>query len=87
MPGLSAAVSDTPTTIRGTQPVDNILFDPRATTEFTGRSGVLDLMREYELTWREVSEVSVHLPVWAEFSSSEGGQSGHLAERDGATTR
>jgi hypothetical protein len=86
-PGLTAAISDTPTTIRGTQPVDNILFDPRATAEFTGRSGVLDLMREFDLTWREVSEVSVHLPVWAEFSSLEGGQSGHLADRTGPTTR
>ena len=87
MPGLRPAITDTPTTIDGTRPADNILFDPRATTEFTGRAGVLDLMREFELTWREVSEVSDHLPVWAEFSSHEGGQSGHVADLPGRTAR
>ncbi|MHC4178512.1 MAG: exonuclease/endonuclease/phosphatase family protein [Planctomycetota bacterium] len=87
MPGLTSAISDTPTSIRGTRPVDNILFDPRLTVELTGRSGVLDLMREFDLTWREVSEVSEHLPVWAEFSPLEGGRSGHLADRTRPKTR
>ena len=84
---LTAAISDTPTTLQGGLPTDNILFDPRATTEFTGRAGVLDLMRELELTWREVSEVSEHLPVWAEFSPHEGGGYGHVADLDRRTAR
>ncbi len=84
---VASAISDTPTTISGTEPVDNIIFDPRATAEFTGRAGVLDLMREFKLTWREVSEISDHLPVWAEFSSHEGGGSGHMAGRAGPKTR
>lgn len=87
MPGITSAISDTPTTIRGTQPVDNVLFDARATAEFTGRAGVLDLMREFDLTWREVSEVSVHLPVWAEFDTIEGGSPGHLADKTDRKTR
>lgn len=84
---VASAISDTPTTISGTGPVDNIIFDPRATAEFTGRAGVLDLMRELELTWREVSEISDHLPVWAEFSSHEGGSPGHMAGRAAPKTR
>jgi len=84
---LTSSVTDTPTTLRGTGPVDNIVFDPRATTEFTGRVGVLDLMREFGLTWREASEVSDHLPVWAEFSPLEGLGSTHVAGRTERTGR
>jgi len=84
---ITSAISDTPTTPRTRRPVDNILFDGRATCEFTGRAGVMDLMREFDLTLREALEVSNHQPVWAEFSPYEGGQSGHLAEGDAPTTR
>jgi hypothetical protein len=55
------------------------LFDRRATAEFTGRSGVDDLIREFDLSMREAVETSDHLPVWAEFSVYEGGQAGHVA--------
>ena len=71
---ISAVSAGSTTTVRGTRPVDLILLDPRATMEFTGRSEVLDLVREFDLTLREALEVSEHLPVWAEFSSYEGGQ-------------
>jgi hypothetical protein len=57
---------------------DNILFDRRATVEYTGRSGVLDMIRELDLTRQEALEVSEHLPVWAEFSSYENGQASHV---------
>ncbi len=87
MPAITLAITSTPTTLQGTVPVDNIVFDPRATAEFSGRAGVLDLMREYELTWREVSEISDHLPVWAEFSSIEGMEYGHMAGRGTQTNR
>ncbi len=84
---ITSAVTDTPTTPRSRKPIDNILFDRRATSEFTGRADVMDLMREFDLTLRESLEVSDHQPVWAEFSPYEGGQSGHVAEGDGPTTR
>jgi deoxyribonuclease-1-like protein len=84
---LSSSISETPTTLGGTLPADNILFDARATAEFTGRSGVLDLMREFDLTWREASEVSDHLPVWAEFSSHEGGELVRVAGSHDRTER
>ncbi|MGD0655386.1 MAG: endonuclease/exonuclease/phosphatase [Thermoguttaceae bacterium] len=76
--GITAAITDTPTNTQGTQLVDNILFDRRATTEFTGRAEVVDLIREFDLTIEQAREISEHLPVWAEFSSYEGGQKGYV---------
>ncbi len=76
--GITAAISGTPTTTRGTQLADNILFDRRATSEFTGRAEVVDLIREFDLTMQQAQEISEHLPVWAEFSSYEGGQKGYV---------
>lgn len=73
---LAAVFSSTPTTTRGTQFADNILFSRTATREFTGRYGVTDLIREFNLTANEALEVSDHLPIWAEFSVYEGGQAG-----------
>jgi hypothetical protein len=77
--GVSPLLSGVPTTVRGTQLLDNILLDRRATCEFTGRVEVVDMLRDFELTMPEASEVSEHLPVWAEFSAYEGGQAGHVA--------
>jgi len=76
LPNVCSAVSATPTTLRGMRGVDNILFDRRATCEFSHRSGVLDLVRQFNLSPREAAEVADHLPVWAEFSVFEGGQAG-----------
>ena len=76
--GITAAISGTPTTTRGTQLADNILFDRRATVEFTGRAEVVDLIREFDLTIDQARDISEHLPVWAEFSSYEGGQKGYV---------
>ena len=78
VPGLVAAVNGVPTTTRGTRLADNILFDRRATVEYTGRSGVLDMIRELDLTPQEALDISEHLPVWAEFSSYENGQASHV---------
>ena len=74
-----AAVPPAPTTPRGSRADDNLLFHRRATAEFTGRSGVLDVLRECNLSVAEAEELSEHLPVWAEFSVYEGGQAGHIA--------
>jgi deoxyribonuclease-1-like protein len=83
MPYLLAAISKTPSNTRGTKLYDNILFDRRATTEFTGRSGVMNLMREYNLSMHDAEQVSDHFPVWAEFSIYEGGQRGSVASAPG----
>ena len=73
---IARSINAVPTTTRGTAVADNILFNRRATTEFTGRSGVIDLIREFGLTMPEALEVSEHLPVWSEFSVFEGGSRG-----------
>jgi deoxyribonuclease-1-like protein len=75
--GVTAMLSGVPTTARGANLLDNILLDRRATSEFTGRIEVVDMMREFELTLPGTQEVSEHLPIWAEFSVYEGGQPGH----------
>ena len=79
VPNITAAIGDViPTTARGTKMADNILFDRRATIEFTGRAEVVDMMREFELTVQAAAEISEHLPVWAEFSVFEGGPHGFV---------
>jgi exonuclease III len=78
VPYLTCSVFTVPTTLQSRQ-MDNVLFDRRATVEFTGRAGVFDLMRQFNLPARDVMEISSHFPVWAEFSIYEGGQAGHVA--------
>ncbi len=79
IPHIMWTIADQPTTILGSSAVDNILFDSRATVEFVGRSGTMNLMNRFDLPVRQVSQVSDHLPVWAEFSIFEGGQVGRIA--------
>ena len=76
---VAYAVSQTPTNTRGDQAWSNIVIQKNATIEFTGRSGVFDFLREYNLNLDEAMEISDHLPVWAEFSIYEGGQAGRIA--------
>lgn len=85
--GIMAVIADQTTNTRGTKLYDNILFRPQATSEFTGRAGVMDLMREFNLTMEQALQVSDHFPVWAEFSVYEGGRMGDIAERPGTTPR
>ena len=81
LPNMAAALAAVPTNTRGTRMYDNILFNREASSEFTGRAGVVDLLHEFGLTMPQALEVSDHLPVWAEFSIYEGGQPGRMAAR------
>ncbi|HPM81400.1 MAG TPA: endonuclease/exonuclease/phosphatase family protein [Candidatus Anammoximicrobium sp.] len=85
--GMTWVVSGTPTNTRGTAQYDNIVFQRQATSEFTGRAGIFDYMRQYNLSLEEALEVSDHMPVWAEFSAYEGGQPGRIASRPDASPR
>ena len=78
--GVTPLLSGFATTARGTQLLDNILLDRRATCEFTGRVEVVDMIREFHLTLPAAIEISEHLPVWAEFSVYEGGEAGHVLQ-------
>ncbi len=85
--GMTWGLSGIPTNTQGTAQNDNIVFQHQATNEFTGRAGVFDFMRQYNLSMEEALEVSDHLPVWAEFSAYEGGQPGRIASRPDAESR
>ena len=76
----SATAAGNAASLAATLP-DHLLFDRRATVEFTGRAGVIDLVREFNVSPREATEVSDHAPVWAEFSVFEGGRAGVVATR------
>lgn len=84
MPYLTWAISGRATNTRGDKLYDNILFDTRATSEYLGRSGVVDLMREFKLSMKQALIISDHLPIWAEFSLLEGGRPGRVAVRPAA---
>ena len=77
--GVAWMISGVATNTRGTKLYDNIVYRPQSTTEFTGRAGVFDLMREFNLTMQQALQVSDHLPIWAEFSAYEHGPSGRVA--------
>jgi deoxyribonuclease-1-like protein len=81
LPGVAWAIAGRKTNTRQTHGYDNLVFDRRATTEYTGYSGVLDLATEYNLTLPQALEVSDHLPVWAEFRARQGGAGAVLAGR------
>lgn len=87
LPNIMWALAQTPTNTRRTHMYDNLLFDRLATTEFDGRSGVLDLQSELKLTVDQALQLSDHCPVWAEFSVYEAGRAGPLASRPGAPPR
>lgn len=79
--GLDWVIAGTATNTRGTAQYDNIIYDPRATDEFTGRSGVYDFMKQMNLTLHEALAISDHMPVWAEFSIFEAGRPKRVAEK------
>jgi len=81
LPNIYWAVSGVATNTRGTKQYDNIVFSSLATSEYSGRWGVFDMIREFNLTVDEALELSDHMPVWAEFNLLEGGQGGRLATR------
>ena len=72
MAGLTWVVSNTPTDTKHQSQFDNLIFSDMATVEFTGRGGVFDFMRHYNLMLDDALTISEHMPVWAEFSIFEG---------------
>ncbi len=81
LPNIHWAISGVATNTRGTKLYDNLIFSRAATTEYTGRWGVFDMIRHFNLTVDEALKISDHMPVWAEFNLFEGGQGGRVATR------
>ena len=71
IPGVGWAVSGVTTNTRRSKTYDNLIFDTRTTTEYTGRWGVLDLQNTFGLSLDKALEVSDHNPVWAAFRPLE----------------
>jgi endonuclease/exonuclease/phosphatase family metal-dependent hydrolase len=72
LPSQFAAIRDNWTTnVRENRNYDNLVFDGAATSEFTGKSGVLNFRQLYQLQLEDALTVSDHFPVWAEFSIFE----------------
>jgi len=89
VPGITWAIAGQKTNTRRTKSYDNLIFHGEEAAEYTGRSGVVDLVREFNLTQEQALAVSDHLPVWAEFSVVEGGGFQTVATRfeDAADSR
>jgi deoxyribonuclease-1-like protein len=86
LPGVAPLVTRVPTNTRRNAAYDNMIFDRRATVEFTGRWGVIDLVSEFHLTMEEALKVSDHCPIWAEFGVYESA-AGPLALRSNTAGR
>jgi deoxyribonuclease-1-like protein len=81
LPQIRWAISGVATNTRGSKLYDNIVFSRASTTEYLGRWGVFDMIREFNLTVDDALLVSDHMPIWAEFNLLEGGQGGRVATR------
>jgi hypothetical protein len=76
--GMIFALEDVPTTVSGEAMLDNIVFPARATDEFTGKAGVVDFLRQGNLSIDQALQISSHMPIWGEFFAIEGGKIGYI---------
>jgi endonuclease/exonuclease/phosphatase family metal-dependent hydrolase len=81
IPGVKPLISGAFTNTRQNRLYDNLVIHQPSTTEYLGRSGVFDVMRQFNLTMDQALQVSDHLPVWAEFSAYERDYAGRIARR------
>lgn len=84
IPGITPLISGVFSNTRQNRLYDNLVIHQPSTTEYAGRSGVLDVMRHFNLTLDQAEQVSDHFPVWAEFSAYERDYAGRIASRRGA---
>ena len=84
IPGIAYTVHGEPTNTRGNKSYDNIVFSSVNTTEYVGRSGIINLQTEFGLTTEQALKVSDHYPIWAEFSAYESGTETLLAKQRAA---
>jgi endonuclease/exonuclease/phosphatase family metal-dependent hydrolase len=79
--GMTVAIGGYSNNARPGTSHDNLYFHGRQTREFNGKSGIVDLVRIFNLTTEQLLVISDHLPVWAEFSVFEGGRQRRFATR------
>jgi hypothetical protein len=69
--GIVAPSGGRATGLHGNQRLDVLVFQTSPTLEYFGHSGVLDVVRTFNLTTAQVERLSPRLPVWADFTSVE----------------
>ncbi|MEE2643274.1 MAG: hypothetical protein VX768_21775 [Planctomycetota bacterium] len=79
LPGYDYVITQDTTDLVGERQNSNIAFPVQATSEFTGRTGVVDFLTEKNLSVDDARKVSTQLPVWGEFFTREGSVSGYVA--------
>ena len=79
--GLKPAIVGMSTNTRNDAQLDNLIYDPNATVEFAGETGVFDFMKRFNMTLEEALSISNRMPVWAEFSVFEGHAPGRAVDR------
>ncbi len=81
IPGITWVVSGAMTNTLQNKSYDNMIFDGQLTSEYTGRWGIVDLERAFNLSREQALNVSDHLPVWAEFQIWEMPPKRNFADR------
>jgi len=87
LPQYRSVIGDLPTNTRGTKQYDHIVIDPQASSEFTGVAGVFNFQKYFRLNQEQALDISDHLPVWAEFSTTEQYHPTQLASPNTGTVR
>lgn len=83
IPGIAPTIRGVYSNTRQNRLYDNIIIHQPSTTEYYGRSGVFDVMKQFNLSLAQAEQVSDHMPVWAEFSVYERDYAGNIASRRG----
>jgi len=79
LPGCDFVITQDATDLLGQRQLSNISFPVQATSEFTGRAGVVDFLTQHNLSIEDARKISLHMPIWAEFFLDEGTASGYVA--------
>ncbi len=82
LPGIRWVVSGAMTNTLQNKAYDNLVFDGQATSEYTGRWGIVNFEKEFGLTREQALRVSDHFPVWADFQIWEAPRNGNIANRN-----
>ena len=60
---------------------DNLRDKRCLTIRFAGMPGVVDFLRQLNLSIDQAFQISTHMPIWAEFFAVEGGSPGYTGSR------
>ncbi len=81
LPGITWTVRNAMTNTLHNKAYDNLIFDGGATSEYTGRWGIVDLESVFGISQEQALRVSDHLPIWAEFQIWEAPPKSNFADR------